>query len=108
MDDLSDILVEVHRLQMLAFIGRSARGAPFVSPSDVALWLRIPVGECSLLVEELTEEGFVDWGSSRAAPLGAPLRLTSVGMGVLEWNRRRTMRLSRAEEGRAHPPTAAG
>jgi DNA-binding IclR family transcriptional regulator len=107
MDVLSEILVEVHRLQMLAFIGRSARGAPVVSPADVAQWLRIPAGECTLLVAELTEEGFVDWGSSLSGAFRAPLRLTPVGLGVLEWNRRRTVRLSRGEEGRPHPPAAA-
>ncbi|HEX6070789.1 MAG TPA: hypothetical protein VFZ18_13225 [Longimicrobiaceae bacterium] len=108
MDVLSEILVEVHRLQMLALIGRSTRGAPPVSPEDVAQWLRIPAGECTLLVAELTEEGLVDWGSSLSGAFRAPLRLTPVGLGVLEWNRRRTARLSRGEEGRPQPPAAAG
>jgi DNA-binding IclR family transcriptional regulator len=107
MDDLSEVLVEVHRLQMLAFIGRSARGAPCTTPCDVAEWLRIPLSECSLLVAELTDEGFVDWGSSRSGSFLAPLRLTASGLGVLEWNRRRTARLSELTERTAEPPSAA-
>ena len=107
MDALSEVLIEVHRLQMLAFIGRSARGAPVVSPSDVAQWLGIPLGECSLLVTELTEEGFVDWASSPSGPFRAPLRLTPLGLGVLEWNRRRTVGPP-AVAPRPQPPASAG
>lgn len=98
MDDRSQILVEVHRLQMLAFIGRAAAGAPCVNPCDVAEWLRIPVTECSLLVEELADEGLVEWGTSRSGAFQAPLRLTPAGLGLLEWNRMRTARLARTEE----------
>lgn len=89
MDDFSQILVEVHRLQMLAFIGRPTHAAPFSTPSDLARWLRIPVSESSLLVAELVEEGFVHWGTSVSGPQCAPLALTELGRGVLEWNRRR-------------------
>jgi hypothetical protein len=104
MDDRSEVLVEMHRLQMLAFIGRTARRAPSITPFDVAEWLRIPVGECSLLVAELAEEGFVDWGSSLAESFRAPIRLTPLGQGVLEWNRRRMARMAEAEEYPTDPP----
>lgn len=88
MDSVSEVLVEAQRLQMLGFIGRAKRGKPTSTPGDAARWLRIPVAECSLLVAELTDEGFVGWGRSDSGPLSAPLRLTSLGRGMLEWTRR--------------------
>jgi hypothetical protein len=104
MNDLEEVLVEVHRLQMLAFIGRYRRGAPCVSTWDVAQWLRLPMAESSLLVAELTEEGFVAGVDPLAEPFQAPLQLTPLGLGVLEWNRERTVRLATAEEPPPRPP----
>ena len=92
MDDLSEVLVEVHRLQMLAYIGRAPRGGSFATVWDIAQWLRVPVGEAALLIAELEEEGFVERAASRSGEMAAPLRLTTIGTGVLEWNRRRGRR----------------
>lgn len=86
MDPVNEVLVELHRLQVLAFIQR--RGSRLVrlsTTSDLAQWLRIGVHDSLELVEELIDDGLVDplpAGTSRSA---VPLSLSPVGRGYLAW-----------------------
>lgn len=86
MDPLSDVLVEVHRLQVLGFIQRNSRRPVSLSTSwDLASWLRVDVEECDEVVSELIDDGFVEPLPDSADRRCIPLELTRVGRGFLAW-----------------------
>ena len=86
MDILSDVLVEVHRLQVLSFIQRNSRRPVSLSTSwDLASWLRVDVQECDEVVGELIEEGFVEPLPESSDRRCVPLELTRLGRGFLAW-----------------------
>lgn len=92
MDLVTEMLVEVHRIQVLSLIRRNAYF--LMNPSALAALsgsLRIPVDECWPLIEELIEEGFVAPLPAGLRRFWTPLRLTPIGDGVLEWMRRRAL-----------------
>jgi hypothetical protein len=92
MDLVTEMLVEVHRIQVLSMIRRNAYF--MVNPSALTTLsgcLRIPVEECWPLIEELIDEGFVAPLPTGLKRYWTPLRLTPIGDGVLEWMRRRTI-----------------
>jgi hypothetical protein len=92
MDLVTEMLVEVHRIQVLSLIRRNAY--LMVNPSALSTLsgsLRIPVEDCWPLIEELIDEGFVAPLPTGLKRYWTPLRLTPIGNGVLEWMRRRTI-----------------
>ena len=92
MDLVTEMLVEVHRIQVLSMIRRNAYF--MVNPSALTTLsgsLRIPIEECWPLIEELIDEGFVAPLPGGLKRYWTPLRLTPIGDGVLEWMRRRTI-----------------
>jgi hypothetical protein len=96
MESPTDVLVEVHRVHVLSFIGYKGPGRlPFSTAWDLANRLRVRIEECCLLLEELADEGFVEPLGDTPNRLGAPLRLTKVGEGYLEWLRSRPSRSPR-------------
>ena len=86
MESLTDVLVEVHRLQVLNFIQRNSRRAVSLSTSwDLASWLRVEMEECDEVVCELIDEGFVEPLPDSPMRRCIPLELTRVGRGYLAW-----------------------
>ena len=92
MDLVTEMLVEVHRIQVLSMIRRNAYF--MVNPSALTTLsgsLRIPIEECWPLIEELIDEGFFAPLPGGLKRYWTPLRLTPIGDGVLEWMRRLTI-----------------
>ena len=105
MDSPINVLVEVHRLQVLAFIRqRGPNSLPFCTVWDLANRLRIDVEECCLLIEELVEDGLVEPMLASPYRLRSALRLTSIGEGYLAWLRTRSARSARAKRYRLPVP----
>jgi DNA-binding MarR family transcriptional regulator len=91
MESTNDVLVELHRLQVLSFIGQKGPGClPFSTAWDLASRLRTDVAECAVLLEELSQEGFVEPLPDSPQRLRVPLRLTQMGEGYVEWVRARS------------------
>lgn len=91
MDLVTEMLIEVHRIQVLSLIRRNVYF--MVNPSALhalSACLKIPVEDCWPLIEELIEEGFVAPLPDGLKRFWTPLRLTPIGEGVLEWMRRRS------------------
>jgi DNA-binding IclR family transcriptional regulator len=89
MESATEVLVELHRLQVLSFIVQKGPGClPFSTTWDLASRLRTSVDECSALLDELAQEGFVE-PLPQTARHGLPLRLTRLGEGYIEWVRTR-------------------
>ena len=90
MESATDVLVELHRLQVLSFIGQKGPGClPFSTTWDLASRLRTSVAECSGLLEELAQDGFVEPLPESPQRHRSPLRLTQLGEGYIEWVRTR-------------------
>jgi len=90
MESAIDVLVELHRVQVLSFIGQKGPGClPFSTTWDLASRLRTSVNECSALLEELAHEGFVEPLPETPQRHRVPLRLTQLGEGYVEWVRTR-------------------
>jgi DNA-binding MarR family transcriptional regulator len=90
METATDIVIELHRLQVLSFIAQKGPGClPFSTTWDLASRLRTSVTECSVLLEELAQEGFVEPLPESPQRLRVPLRLTQIGEGYIEWVRTR-------------------
>lgn len=93
MEELTDVLVEVHRLQVLSFIQRnSRRPVSFATSWDLASWLRVEMDECEEVVGELIEEGFVEALPDSPLRRCVPLELTRLGRGYLAWVNTRAAR----------------
>ena len=93
MEPLSDVLVEVHRLQVLTFIQRnSRRPVSFATSWDLASWLRVEMEECDDVIGELIDEGFVEPLPDSPVRRCIPLELTRIGRGYLAWVNTREMR----------------
>lgn len=86
MDALEAVWVELYRLQILAYLRRRA-GQPVAPPNawDLARWLRVEVGECSELMDELAEEGLIAPLPRGCDRLVCPLTLSEAGHGYLAW-----------------------
>ena len=90
MESATDVLVELYRLQVLSFIAQKGPGClPFSTTWDLASRLRTTVTECSILLEELAQDGFVEPLPDTPQRLRVPLRLTQLGEGYIEWVRTR-------------------
>lgn len=89
MDLVSEVLVEVHRLQTLMFIQRDLHDSPRTL-AELAEWFQMPLEDCIPLVEELAEEGYIAPIPPDILPAEVPLYSTAVAHGLLEWFRARS------------------
>lgn len=91
MDLYTQIVIEVHRVQTLLFIRKNPH--LLVNPLAVnalAERLHTNAAECWSLIAELIEEGFIAPLPTGMKRYVAPLRLTPVGEGLLDWVRTRS------------------
>jgi hypothetical protein len=91
-DLVTELLVEVHRIQVLSLIRRDAY--MLITPGGLERLgsrLRIETDECWPLLTELIDEGFIAPLPPGLKRYWTPLRLTPLGEGYLEWMRRRLL-----------------
>lgn len=104
MDLVTQVIIEVQRVQTLLFIRRH----PYllVSPlslSELADRLQISPDDCWALIEELVDEGFVASPPRGLKRYLTPLHLTAIGDGLLDWVRTRSAVLADPRLGASNP-----
>lgn len=92
MDTLTAVLIETHRLQVLAYIQRRKFVKSHIpTPWNVATWMRIDIRACADLLNDLVADGFVDPPPREKNWLTCPLALSDIGRGYLQWAETRPM-----------------